>query len=184
MDEPTFLPVPQVGQPATLNPSPVHARPNRPGLSERAFRRFEAVIAEAINRYPEAVRITPEVMSCYTYTARLRDAILSYKRFNWPSVCNRNKFDEISESLVVRQEGDVVVVGPKKDVVNLAGTVVNPAIQDIDDACLEAVCLLLHNRHLNRFVIANNEVNFGRVCNLRDKYDVSFQETPTIITLL
>ncbi len=56
-------------------------------LSEKQFRKFEHVIAKA-------VKLFPAVLACGTgssgyssnsYAARLRDAIASYRKYNWPS---------------------------------------------------------------------------------------------------
>lgn len=57
----------------------------RPGLSEAAFRRFEHIIAASIASFPSSVEVdwsTTDLRHA-TFTARLRDAIHSFRLYNW-----------------------------------------------------------------------------------------------------
>lgn len=79
--------------------------------SETCFRRYEHVIAQALERYPEPVRFKSKARSVTTDSARCSDAIAAYKRNRWP--VSSSFFDLIEErDLRVWVEKDLCVIGP------------------------------------------------------------------------
>lgn len=132
-------------------------------LSEKSFRRYEEVIANAVDAAPQIVTIDPKQfnLAATTITARLRDAILSYYKYNWSStMIDRRKFADIYRwpGIVVsqRNDGNIIVGTPlsvaAEDVKPLTATAnVEPtqlSINGNDPQCVEAVALLLSKQVL------------------------------------
>jgi len=53
--------------------------------TERCFRRYEKIIATALNKYPESVRFKSPNRLTSTDAARCADAVASYRRNQWPT---------------------------------------------------------------------------------------------------
>lgn len=70
---------------AAPSPPPIITRPE---LSEPSFRRFEDVIRAACLAYPNAITCTwpGSGLRYSTFVARLRDAIKSFREYNWETV--------------------------------------------------------------------------------------------------
>ena len=70
-----------------------------PQLSEPTFRIYEPHIARAVKEWPNETQFTNEAMtdlngkrlSPHTFVARFRDALVSLKRFGWPTYVDTNK---------------------------------------------------------------------------------------------
>lgn len=108
-------------------------------LSEKAFRRYEKWITLATELFPKSLVIG--VHECpvkpTTFVARLRDAMVSFRTYNWPPnpSLDRNKFDRFYDKIrVVRYQhetrtieigGDKTVnsTPPVVDIVPLADSV-------------------------------------------------------------
>lgn len=161
-------------------------------LTERSFRRYETAITHITTNYPLPTSFNPSPLSPNTYAARLRDAIRSLELYNWTSTVDRLKLATIRSLLVVRinQHGNIVC-GPKelKDI----NTVTEPLksslpstkaiLQNINDAELMALVLLLHNRRIDGVKITGQ---LGAHVNLACQgYDVEFieEDDGTIILL-
>lgn len=82
-------------------------------LTEKAFRRYEDVIHQAVDSYPICVAFEP-TGSISTFTARLRDAILSLYRYEWSTKIDTVKFRNIYNDLVVSHQLNKVVIGSSK----------------------------------------------------------------------
>lgn len=88
-----------------------------PHLRVEVFRRYEAVIAQAVEAHPKNLEVVPVGVAMTTFAARLRDAINSYSKYRWEtSLFKDEDFNRVIEDngLVVR--GNVqgkVVVGPR-----------------------------------------------------------------------
>lgn len=81
-------------------------------FTEKSFRRYEATIAELVDRFPQPITILAQQMglSLCTISNRLRDAIRSYDENKWPSRIDRRKFDEIKLDIIVKEGNDAVTV--------------------------------------------------------------------------
>lgn len=72
-------------------------------FSEKQFRRFEPIIAAVLSAYPQPFTFAPVTMtlSFETFASRYRDACHSFKKNNWESKLDRDKFllhfDEIKK---------------------------------------------------------------------------------------
>ena len=86
-------------------------------LSENYFRLFERTIAQAILDYPGSVVIGPQGnWSIATTLGRLRDAVLSYRRFHWDStLIDADLFVEVWPRIQPRLTGNFkeIVLGPR-----------------------------------------------------------------------
>lgn len=92
--------------------------PSNPGqflesrLSADMFRRFEPLLAKALQAFPDETSFTipPDCgMSPTTFLARFRDARLSYLKFNWPSTLIT---PELREKLISIQGSHTISLDP------------------------------------------------------------------------
>lgn len=151
-------------------------------LTERSFRRYEPVIASIVKAYPAPVSFNPCPLSPNTYAARLRDAIRSLDLYNWKTDLDVIKLKEIRSKIVVQinQHGNIVC-GPKglKDL-NVASEPLRTyltstaTLQNVTDAELVALILLLHNRRIAGVKITGQlTAHVNLACQ---GYDVEFIE--------
>jgi hypothetical protein len=84
-------------------------------LREEQFRRYETILKKAVDTFPQTFKIDPRLYnlppSLVTCSARLRDAKLSYLRFNWVSSINRARFLEVENELVVSEGNGYLITG-------------------------------------------------------------------------
>lgn len=88
-----------------------------PQLSEHTFRWCEPFIALAVVRWPEETRFDPREMtdlkgsrlSPNTFAARMRDAIVSLKRFGWTTTVDTQKLSAMTGSFVISYAPDGAV---------------------------------------------------------------------------
>lgn len=86
----------------------------RPQWSQRAFRRYESVIAGIIERHPLPSAINPYPRTAETFSHRLRDAISAYVVSSWESDISRDACYNIFAHL--RRGGDFIVsYGPDEN---------------------------------------------------------------------
>ena len=88
-----------------MDPIPLH-------LTENIFRRFENVIQASLKSLPNNTSIDPSPLRAITYAARMRDAVLSLRRYNWKTDINIEAWSE--NDVCVRVEGALVIVGPRQ----------------------------------------------------------------------
>lgn len=82
--------------------------------TERCFRRYEKIIATALEKYPEPIRFKSQARTLSTDAARCNDAITSFKRNRWPTA--NSIFALIEERpLRVWIDRDVCVIGGAVD---------------------------------------------------------------------
>lgn len=120
-------------------------------LKQRTFRRFEPLIARAVQNSPEPVFCRPAPgLSMSTFVARLRDSMLSLERFRWTTEIDLEKFVRLytDKRLQVKVlDPNRACIGPPDAVEaprageflhgrtsNTDGTTVwtNPSIQDVN----------------------------------------------------
>jgi hypothetical protein len=106
------------------NPPPT-ILPHR--LTESSFRRFEPTIAHIINNYPSVVELCPmERIARTTYIARLRDAMLSFNRYKWPSgVISYIIFERVYSSIVISARDDGKILAGERTQVARFGDIEN-----------------------------------------------------------
>ena len=151
-------------------------------FSEKAFRRYEHVIAQIARDFPKAVHVNPSAfgLAGETVRARLRDAITSYAEHIWQSiVIDRPSFERISPSdLVVslRPKGSVVV-GTRASIRETADVFICPPATDSFDMSeltsrenLSFLCYLAHNQLLRRPVLLSIEEQQTKT--LMEMYDI------------
>lgn len=156
-----------------------------PHLRERVFRQYELAIATAVNKYPLTTCFKSDIVSPTTFSARLRDAILSYKRFQWSTEkVNKNKFQQIEGDLCVRVFGDSVYVGPKTtalDSENIVPSATLPVesfwltLTSPTEEVLKAICTILSERLETRPVKVMGPVT-PQIQHLSLSYDISIKE--------
>lgn len=79
--------------------------------SEQCFRRYENIIAKALEEYPNSVRFKSPNRKCTTDAARCQNAISFYRTNQWPSTHTVFAFFE-ERPLSVWIEKDYCVIGP------------------------------------------------------------------------
>lgn len=79
--------------------------------SERCFRRYEPIIAKALDTYPEPVRFKSKTRSNVTDAARCQDAITHFRKNQWTTAYPVLATLE-DRPLSVWTEKDYTVVGP------------------------------------------------------------------------
>lgn len=78
--------------------------------SERCFRRYEEVIAQAIHSFPKTVRFTSPRRPT-TDVARLRDALRTYKKKRWPASFKYEDYIRIEAFLKVWIDRNEICIG-------------------------------------------------------------------------
>lgn len=82
-------------------------------LRETTFHQYEDDIALIVRSFPTVVNIVPR-KSIQTHVARLRDAILSLSKFNWPThVIDIEKFKKIVDEIKVSHNNDSIFAGSR-----------------------------------------------------------------------
>lgn len=87
----------------------------RPELREGAFRKWEDIIAKAVDAWPSPLTVHVPNMSQNTVISRLRDAIKSYETYGWTSKVNSQKFTtgKIRLSVGYNEDG-TTYIGPHR----------------------------------------------------------------------
>lgn len=84
-------------------------------LREDQFRRYETILKNAVERFPLVFTVNLRnynlPTSLVTCAARLRDAKISYSRFNWPSTIDRVKYLACCDELVVAEGNGFLMLG-------------------------------------------------------------------------
>jgi hypothetical protein len=130
--------------------------------SEKAFRKYESIIVEAVDRFPASLEVKPEHLglSLETVRGRLRDAITSLHNNLWsPTKVNMVKFFAIHSEIVVSLRPDGRVMVGDKDTVKSISTVPFDSIDpndviDMTDKSdfhqLSLMCYLAHHGALRK----------------------------------
>lgn len=151
-------------------------------FSEKSFRRYESIIAKAVNAFPLAVKINPSDLglAAETVRGRLRDALTSYKEHRWSSVrFEFHAFAQIHDRLVVALEPDGTVIIGTKDSIKSPRTeeAFIPVENDILDlsvfsscSCEEILSFLAHSGALRKQIKLN--INQQTANILLTKYDI------------
>jgi hypothetical protein len=94
--------------------------------TEKCFRRYEHIIAHALEKYPESIRFGSKAREATTDASRCRDAITSYKTNRWEtSYSIFATFDE--KPLKIWIDRNMAVIGAKEDEAKVE------LIQSVDD---------------------------------------------------
>lgn len=102
--------------------------------SEKCFRRYEAVIIQAVIAYPEEVRFKPTVRTINTDAARCRDAITSWRLNRWQAAICPVAYKVTLRELTAWSRLGFVCIGPKTSVRRTVSvSVVRPDDEPIDD---------------------------------------------------
>jgi hypothetical protein len=170
-----------------------------PRLTEAAFRRYEPFITAAVAAWPNETSTTTDsnIISPLTYVARCRDALASYRRFQWPSTIDAAKFISIDGMFRVsldpdgtiwfrrrgnqgRPEGKVVNTTPTSqtstNAVRGALGPYSPAQLTVE--ILQSFCVLLSAKLLTTPVIISGSLSDDVVTQLEAQYDVALNYDP------
>ena len=151
-------------------------------LRPSTFNLFHEVIERAINSPGEVININPSPLRASTYAARLRDAIASKKRYDWPASFTRTDLERAD--LVIRQNGLSVQLGPRalrKGVSSEpgVGSVYNPRVaglpvdRDLTNEEVKAFCILLSAKLIPGPIILEASAQ-TQLAALEPQYDISF----------
>lgn len=161
-----------------------------PRFRSSAFRRYEAVLKQAIDLFPTEIEIDPAKFGLSTCTVeqRLRDAKTSQMEHKWNSTIDRLKFVQLADSLQVVSRNGKVYIGPKQAKKQTVEQVLGeaqhnsrllkePLAFDMPMAnSYEVVCLLAANRALCRplkLVIADSLAD-----SLYSSFDINLEKQP------
>lgn len=165
-------------------------------LRESTFRLYEPFIAEAVNHYPDHITINPAPLRASTVAARIRDAMLSFERFNWQSsLLTWEDFATNRKLLVVAHGDSNVVIGPRATISKLHGKGLHLPMMvktsgirfDVGRWCpddIVAVCLLISHRLLTGPITILPPIDISMQIILEERYDVAFTSTDTQTTIL
>lgn len=165
-------------------------------FSEKAFRKYEKVIAQIAATYPRPVRVSPATfgLSPETIRGRLRDACSSLATHQWKtSLVNIPAFNSIDQSqltISIQPDGTVVAGNKqtiKEDAIDVIDAVAESEIFDCTHltsvSTNAALCALAHNqvlKHHLKVKLSIDEFNL-----FTNSYDIILTPTnvPEIYTL-
>lgn len=168
-------------------------------LSEGSFRRFEKLIASAVESWPASTKFTttPESgMSTSVFVARLRDAITSFRRYGWKTeIINVEKFKEIGSAAVVRHDSvnDCAWFTQRKAAGRAPAGLSVPSssiptankpgpsgqLRDLTNEEFNALCLLASNGRISTPIIVFGEVDQGWIASASFLYDIGVTFDPS-----
>jgi hypothetical protein len=121
-------------------------------LSQPSFERFRTIISNAAN-VGRTVEVTAAGLASSTFAARLRDALLSYRKFHWGDESARPDWCRLS--VYTNTQGKVFLGSTPPRDENLGGYSVVPTIttettsrSSWSTAELQAICLLISNKKI------------------------------------
>ena len=102
-------------------------------FSEAAFRRYEAIITQAVAVLPSRFTFHPHdlSLSAETVAQRLRDAMRSLSTYRWNTTVNMVKFDKAYGTLQVKREGDELVIARRGEDKQAALSATSPDLIEI-----------------------------------------------------
>ncbi len=167
-------------------------------LTEEMFRRYEPLIAKAVDAFPNetSFKVPPDV-SPQTFLARFRDARLSYLRFGWKSeAINREKLIEIQGKHTLSLDSATGCVWfrqkqrrgrPIEFAVEATshGTGNKPITWDTytrED--LVAVCHLINAKRLSGPIVLRGKLDTELEADLMSQYDVALSYDPDSSTTI
>lgn len=179
-----------------------------PNLSESVFRLYEPHIAEAVSRWPDETKFERWQMmskdrkpiSKFTFAGRLRDAILSLRRFGWQTTTiDKAKLESMAGSYVISFGPNDTVVWAKKHKENTGrpqapvhvDTPLSPATLGADQGSwtnptedeVRALCILLDRQRIQGPVTLAVVLPQSTIDALQSEFAVSIStsESSTII---
>lgn len=162
-------------------------------LRESTFRLYESVLFQAIESSTGPINVNPAPLRPTTYAARVRDAIISFTKFNWsPAMFTQAELN--AADLVVRHSDHAVVIGRRgefkrghiggeargfvtPDHKRLAGIPITRALTDHE---VTAFAILLGGRLISGPVIIPPQFPLPEelVSALESNYDIAITITP------
>lgn len=165
------------------------------------FRRYEPLIAEGLRNFPNATKFTPgPEIGLTTFTARFRDAITSFRRYQWKStLIDHDKFANDVGKFVVRSDAENacvwfcqrqaagrapagVTVDPSS-VPSASQATPNGILADCTPEEITAFCLLINNRRLVGPVLFYSDIT-PHVDTLRFDVGVNYDLQSNVSTLI
>lgn len=181
-------------------------------LSESTFRFYEPYLTLAVKNFPDETswdvgelrRADPEIkIGPNTFVARFRDAIVSLRRFNWPTTVNVAKLVSIAGQYTITLQAGTSIVwfkhrGHKGRPTNFitegrahptGGQAAPSSVVPWRDATLaeiEALCLLINHGRLEGPFIVHLELSPEQVAYLTSRWNVAMMwdetQQATIVT--
>lgn len=165
-------------------------------LKQSTFRLYESLISQAIKASPDAINFNPSPLRPTTAAARLRDAIISFTKFNWPN--SLFTLAELEEAkLMVRHNDHNVVIGAKMPRGHMGGesrAFISPNHARLDGLPVDrivspdeikAFCILLSSRLISGPVILRSQaLDEATISALELNYDVAITVNESNHTLL
>ena len=164
-------------------------------FKEASFRRYERIIADAVDMYPKSVHITCNDMSPETVSCRLLDAMTSLETNHWETALNMEKFLQLrkEDSLCVRVlEDSTIYVGPKAKTKELnAKTTFSVSdktkwtMETCDEDTLRALVTLLSKRIFTEVLITKPEKEILNLVHaLQANHDIAYRVDGNRLTIL
>jgi len=149
-----------------------------PRLRQSYCEQFVPAFTAAKERWPAPYRVTGYSQSATTLAARLRDALLSMRRYSWGPkdlpdfiVCHRDDAVYLqSNDADLAKVMQVPTTTPKAVEVTLTLTTVE----------LEAFCLLLSKRYIFGPVYINADFDTAYIARLESQFDVAITFEPSL----
>ncbi len=169
--------------------------PNPPSSTELPHRfrftsvqQYEDVIHQAVEKYPQVCQFDPRPRALATFAARLRDAMLSLKKYQWPGLkIDLEKFNSIHDDLQVSEREGTCFVGSRAilKLPQFKASTEPPKLGQLivhgaSDSVLRSLCVLCQHRILPeqqlpiRIIGAHDP---AVIIQLELLYDVAFEKT-------
>lgn len=168
---------------------PMSSLPHR--FSEKAFRKYEKIIEQIAEKFPQPVTITPSKMglSPETVRGRLRDAITSGINNRWPSSVNYGNLLHADVSgLVISLRPDGSVIAGTKDTIKQSNPLSLDSMVESDEIFdathlspvnitqIECLCWLAAEKQLkNKVKLAIDDIY---AADLQSRYDIVLEPKP------
>ena len=159
-----------------------------PHLRETVFGDCEGVVAVYLQSWPDEVGIdVPANRARTTFVANLRNAILSARKYNWPTALNLAKLRAMTGTFLIRPEADGKVWMRRRT--KHSPSTVAPVVpffsgglvpwRDCTQEEVEALCVLLSAGRLIGPYLVDGPVGAEQVDDLSTRFNVGlvFDET-------
>lgn len=81
--------------------------------SERNFRRYESLLKQILQAYPNPSFVKPEGLSIETVINRLRDAMKYFLKSSWESDITHAEMKRMVDAFVLTHDGSTIRIGPR-----------------------------------------------------------------------
>lgn len=158
---------------------------------EASYRRYEIIINQAVEAFPNCVTFKPSdfQLASVTFACRCRDAMKSLKENQWNTFIDLAKFNTHFDTIVLSERTDgTIIIGSKESIAKTAANALIPAFHieapttlssDIillkSKDCKDLIMLLSHRRMLSPHILLAG-LTPTEVTDYQNMYDIAIEE--------